>query len=61
METQKRKAVRTNVHISFVQVIEKAVVIFCVNSRKAMKKREERGASSVDCAAVCVAWTGARC
>jgi hypothetical protein len=44
METQKRKAVRTNVHISFVQVIEKAVVIFRVNSRKAMKKGEERGA-----------------
>jgi hypothetical protein len=39
-ETQKWKAVRTNVRDSFVQAIEKAVVLFCVNrqSCKAMRK-----------------------
>jgi len=31
-ETQKWKAVRTNMRASFVQAIEKAVMAFCVNS-----------------------------
>ena len=38
----KWKAVMTNVHVSFVQAIEKAVVLFCVNS-PCKGYEEERG------------------
>jgi hypothetical protein len=42
-ETQKRKAVRTNVRVSFVQTIENCSgTILCQRPCKAMKKRRER-------------------
>lgn len=37
-ETQKWKAMRTNVRVSSIQAIEKAVVVFC---GKAMKERSK--------------------